>query len=98
MGAALYSITETLLAIYSYVLLARVLMSWLPDMERTPVGNIILRMTEPYLAPFRRFIPPLPLGSIYLDVSFIVAWVVYSVFFERGVLYLLHLAITAFQG
>ena len=62
-----------ILELYSYVLIARVLMSWVPDVERTSIGRFLVRITEPYLGFFRRFIPPLPLGGGYLDLSPIVA-------------------------
>jgi YggT family protein len=61
------------LELYSYVLIARVLMSWVPDVERTSIGRFLIRITEPYLGLFRRFIPPLPLGGGYLDFSPVVA-------------------------
>ena len=36
--------------------------------------NIVYSITEPPLRWLRRYIRPLPLGSIYLDVSFIVLY------------------------
>ncbi|WP_018132782.1 YggT family protein [Effusibacillus pohliae] len=55
--------------VYEYILIARVLMSWVPDMERTSLGQFLVKITEPYLGMFRRFIPPL--GPI--DISPIAA-------------------------
>lgn len=65
----LFSIISLLFRIYEYILIARILMSWVPDMERTSLGQILVRITEPYLGMFRRFIPPF--GP--LDLSPIVA-------------------------
>jgi YggT family protein len=77
-----------LMDIYSYLLIARILMSWVPDVERTSIGQILVRITEPYLGIFRRFIPPLPLGGGYIDFSPIVAIFAWT-FVEYGVVYVL---------
>ncbi|GAX90990.1 YggT family protein [Effusibacillus lacus] len=60
---------DTAFRVYEFILIARVLMSWVPDMERTSLGQFLYKITEPYLKYFRRFIPPL--GPI--DISPIVA-------------------------
>ncbi|MFD2170794.1 YggT family protein [Tumebacillus lipolyticus] len=67
---------------YTYVLIARVLMSWVPDVERTSFGRVLYRITEPYLGIFRRFIPPLPLGGGYMDFSPIIAIFAWSFVIE----------------
>ncbi len=56
--------------IYFYMILIYVLMSWLPSVRESFVGEFLGRMVEPYLRPFRRFIPPI--GGV-LDISPIVA-------------------------
>jgi YggT family protein len=56
--------------IYFYMILIYVLMSWLPSVKESFVGEFLGRMVEPYLRPFRRFIPPI--GGV-LDISPIVA-------------------------
>lgn len=73
---------------YTYVLIARILMSWVPDVERTSFGQILVKITEPYLGIFRRFIPSIPLGGAYLDLSPIVAIFAWN-FVESGVARLL---------
>jgi YggT family protein len=71
------SIAETVLGgiliflnIYSVMLIIRFLLSWFPmvDWARPPL-SILYQLTEPYLALFRQFIPPL--GGF--DVSSILA-------------------------
>jgi YggT family protein len=57
-------------SIYFYMILIYVLMSWLPSVKESFVGELLGRMVEPYLRPFRRFIPPI--GGV-LDISPIVA-------------------------
>lgn len=59
-----------LFQIYSYMIIAYVLMSWLPNARESVIGDLLAKFVEPYLSPFRRFIPPI-LGMI--DISPIVA-------------------------
>jgi YggT family protein len=56
--------------IYFYMILIYVLMSWLPAVRESFVGEFLGKLVEPYLRPFRRLIPPL--GGV-LDISPIVA-------------------------
>ncbi|WP_067931553.1 YggT family protein [Alicyclobacillus kakegawensis] len=77
-----------LLEIYGYLLIAAALMTWIPNLGDTPIGQLLTRLTEPYLGIFRRFIPPLPFGGIRLDLSFLVAIVVYF-FLENMVISIL---------
>jgi len=56
--------------IYFYMVLIYVLMSWLPAVRESFVGEFLGKLVEPYLRPFRRLIPPI--GGI-LDISPIVA-------------------------
>ncbi|TKI54704.1 YggT family protein [Brevibacillus antibioticus] len=55
--------------VYQYMIIAYILMSWVPQMRSTGIGQLLERLVEPYLAPFRRFIPPLG----FIDISPIVA-------------------------
>ncbi len=44
--------------VYQFILLARVLMSWFPDIDRSnPLMRILYDLTEPVLAPVRRAMP-----------------------------------------
>ncbi|MNP59373.1 YGGT family protein [compost metagenome] len=45
-------------------------MSWLPNVRDSFIGELLGKLVEPYLAPFRRFIPPI-MGMI--DISPIIA-------------------------
>jgi YggT family protein len=84
-GSQIFGLLVLLMRFYSYVLIARILMSWVPDIERTRFGQILVRLTEPYLGLFRRFIPMVPLGGSYLDLSPIVAILAWN-FVEQGVI------------
>jgi YggT family protein len=56
--------------VYFYMILIYVLMSWLPAVRASFVGEFLGRLVEPYLRPFRKLIPPL--GGV-MDISPIVA-------------------------
>jgi YggT family protein len=64
------SYIHTLILIYRYVLIAYVLLSWLPNARESFIGEILAKLCEPYLSIFRRFIPPI--GGM-IDISPIVA-------------------------
>lgn len=56
--------------IYQWIILIYVLMSWLPSVRESFIGEVLGKICEPYLSIFRRFIPPI--GGM-LDISPIVA-------------------------
>lgn len=64
------SIVLLLYNIYFYMILVYILMSWVPNARDSFIGELLGKLVEPYLAPFRRFIPPI-MGMI--DISPIVA-------------------------
>ena len=48
-----------ILQIYSFILLARVLMTWIPNLDyRNPIVRFLLEATEPLLKPIRNAMPP----------------------------------------
>ncbi|KKO51477.1 YggT family protein [Paenibacillus sp. DMB20] len=70
MTSNIYDIVYYLFEIYFYMILVYVLMSWLPNVRESFIGELLGKLVEPYLAPFRRFIPPI--GGM-LDISPIIA-------------------------
>ncbi|KAA8832131.1 YggT family protein [Bifidobacterium tissieri] len=67
---------------YIFVLFVRMILDWVRVLAPRwyPRGvvysliDVVYRLTEPPLRWLRRYIKPLPLGAIYLDVSFIVLY------------------------
>jgi YggT family protein len=55
------------LDIYSYVIIASALMSWVSPDPRNPIVQFLRQITEPVLAPARRLLPPWKTGG--LDLS-----------------------------
>ncbi len=73
-------IVYQLLSLYVYVLIARIIIdyvmmfsrSWQPRGFVLALVDFVFRLTDPPLRFLRRFIPPLRLGSVSLDLSFLV--------------------------
>jgi YggT family protein len=61
-----------MIQIYSWALIIYILLSWLPGARESTFGEFLARICEPYLEPFRRFIPPIGM----IDISPIVAIIV----------------------
>ncbi|MEI7026764.1 YggT family protein [Paenibacillus sp. y28] len=76
------SFVAVALEIYSYLMIAYVLLSWLPGARDSFIGQMLARLVEPYLAPFRKLIPPI--GGM-IDISPIVAFFAFK-FVTIGIL------------
>lgn len=79
-ATALGSLLATLLSIFLYMLLARIIIdyammfsrTWRPKGAMLAIVDVIFQVTDPPLRFVRRFVPPLRLGQISLDLAFIV--------------------------
>lgn len=80
------TLLDFLLGIYGWMILIRVLLSWINPDPYNPIVQFLVRATEPVLEPFRRIIPPI--GG--MDLSPIVALM--------AVHFVQRLAGTLFQG
>jgi YggT family protein len=58
-----------IIELYSWALIIYILLSWFPNARESSFGQILSRICEPYLEPFRRFVPPFGM----IDISPIVA-------------------------
>lgn len=67
------SIINILYQIYYWMIIFYILMSWVPNVRDNFIGELLGKLVEPYLSPFRRIIPPL-FGTV--DISPIIALVV----------------------
>ncbi|KSU62443.1 hypothetical protein AS034_09995 [[Bacillus] enclensis] len=70
--AFVFDVLSTLIQLYSWALIIYILMSWFPNARESSIGQFLARICEPYLEPFRRFVPPLGM----IDISPIVAFIV----------------------
>ena len=73
--AAVADLLNSLLTIYSWAILIRVLLSWVSPDPFNPIVQFLVRVTDPYLELFRRIIPPIGM----MDISPIIALVVLNV-------------------
>ena len=86
-----FSFLSLLCSVYLFVLFARVILDWILVFNRAwqprgvllVVANVIYALTDPPVNALRGVIPPLRLGTIALDVGFLI--IVFGVLFaERG--------------
>ncbi|HVO68853.1 MAG TPA: YggT family protein [Aggregatilineaceae bacterium] len=56
--SALATAIELIIQLYSFIILARVLMSWVNIDPYSPLARAIYNLTEPVLAPVRNVLPP----------------------------------------
>jgi YggT family protein len=72
------------LTVYSFILLAKVILSWVVLFGgRIPTGgplrtliDLVDDVTEPVLRPIRGLIPPVRMGAVGLDLSIILVFVI----------------------
>ncbi len=77
--SALFEVLYLALSAYQLILLARVLMSWLPNLDpNNPIARFLYQVTEPVLAPIRSALPPM--GGI--DLSPLVVFLGISVLMQ----------------
>jgi len=72
--------------IYILILIVRAVLSWFPyspDSPLNPVRRVVITLTEPVLAPFRRIIPPVGMLDLSFLVALIVVWLVVNLVFAR---------------
>ncbi len=53
-----------LLGLYSWVIIAAALITWVSPDPRNPIVMFLRLVTEPVLAPVRRFLPPWKTGGL----------------------------------
>ncbi len=69
MMAQLFNVLFFAINIYSWLLIIYILLSWFPGAKESSFGEILSKMCEPFLEPFRKIIPPLGM----IDLSPLVA-------------------------
>ena len=83
---AIYQVLSTFITIYWFCLIIWVLLSWLPMLSPQLAYNSTLvsvrrfldSVVEPYVRLFR-FIPPVRIGAMLLDLSVLVAIIAFSI-------------------
>ena len=68
---ALFSMLAALCQLYLVVILARILMSWIPNIDPSnPIAQLLRQVTDPVLEPARQIIPSIGM----IDISPIVVF------------------------
>jgi YggT family protein len=86
----LFRTLDLLLWLYVLILLARVVLDlvqifsreWRPQGAMLVVANVVYGLTDPPLRFVRRFVPPLRLGQVQLDLGFLILF--FAVQLVRG--------------
>ena len=87
--SALGALLGTVLLLFELVLVARMVLDWVGVLAPGGSGGLLRvrriahSITEPVLAPVRRVLPPLRIGSFSLDLAFTVVFL--AVLVLRGV-------------
>jgi YggT family protein len=71
----LLHIVDILFQVYTIMIFARILGSWIPDLQQYRIMQFLAYYTDPYLNLFRKIIPPLGM----IDISPLIAFFVLSV-------------------
>jgi len=78
---ALTKILDMGLRIYMWIIIFRAVISWVNPDPYNPIVNFLYRITEPVMAPVRRW---LPLRNIGIDISPII--IILAIYFLRSFL------------
>ena len=68
-----FTVVDAILLIYFWVLIVRVIISWVAPNTYHPLVRMVYQMTEPVLAPVRRIIPPI--GGLDFSVLIVMIFV-----------------------
>lgn len=87
MGSVIITAIGVAFQVYTWLLIIRIVLSWINHNPYQPVIRFIYEITEPYLGLFRRIIPPL--GPV--DLSPIAAFLVLDYVIWPLVIYIVRL-------
>ena len=74
--ASFYQIISLVLNLFLFILMARVLLTWIPDVDyNNPLVRLLYDITEPILRPIRNMIPPTSGVDISPIVVFLIVYV-----------------------
>lgn len=87
--AKIVELASGILTIYKYLLLARVIISWVNADPYNPIVNFIYRVTEPILYRVRRRMPNTGMLDLSPLVVFLLIYLVQIVAFDTAYYYLM---------
>ncbi len=71
-GQILLTTSNLFFNLMFFLILIRVILSWLPQYRYSQLGQIVFSLTDPVMRPIQNIIPPIGM----MDISPIVAWFV----------------------
>jgi len=72
----IFLLLARVLQIYTFVLLIRILVTWIPNLDPYhPIVQMLFQVTDPVLEPARKLIPPIGM----IDISPIVVFIVLGI-------------------
>ncbi|MDY6874602.1 MAG: YggT family protein [Chloroflexota bacterium] len=75
-AAVLLRLINVIFTFYSLAFIARALLSWVRISYYHPVARFLVQITEPVLAPLRRYIPPISGMDFTPMVALLILWFV----------------------
>lgn len=82
---------DILLTVYIWIIIARVIISWINLSPYHPVVNFIYKVTEPILSPLRKLIPPIA------GIDFTPVVVIFGIYFLKNLLQYLMVKLLFFK-
>lgn len=76
MNVLLLRLVNIVFTLYSLAFIARALLSWVRISYYHPVAHFLIQITEPILAPLRRYIPPVGGVDFTPMVALLILWFV----------------------
>ena len=81
----IFSLLALLIRLYTFILLARILVTWIPNLDPYhPIMQLLFQVTEPVLEPARKLIPPIGMIDISPIVVFIVLGILQDLLLRLG--------------
>jgi YggT family protein len=75
-------IVRLIIEIYLFILLARIILSWIPISTTSPfhtVVRVLSALTDPVIRPIRKVLPPIPIGGVGIDLAPLIVLIVAEV-------------------
>ena len=80
---AIFLVLAIVAQIWVLCAIARAILSWFPISYDSPAhraNSVLVRITEPLIAPVRRLMPPVRAGGSGIDLSFIIVLLALQIF------------------
>ena len=78
--SAISQVIFFILRVFEFVLLARVLLSWFPNVDRSnPLIQLLYDITEPVLRPIRDMLPPNGMFDLSPLIAFLIIQVIAAI-------------------